>query len=233
MKKISSNYNNFGSDYFVGRDGNDPLRQASFRIEREYIHRNLGNDVFTKGIVLDVGCSTGEFIAAMGFNPSNCHGIEVSDFAKKIATQKGISFENGWNKECFYDLVIYRGTLQYIKDPFTSLELAFKALKPGGHIVFLATPNSNSLYYRLFKTLPFLEENLNFYIPSDISLKMNLVNVGLKIKRIDYPYLSSPYSKFLSDHANFLLKLILKKRVHFPFWKNMIWVIAKKPEIDA
>lgn len=225
-----SDYNEFGKDYFKTRVGNDPLRQMSYVQEKGYLASWLGEGIFEAGSLLDVGCSTGEFIEATGWNKAGAYGMEVSEFARGIAESKGINFSRDiFNSDGFFDVVVFRGTIQYIPTPFQYIERAFACLKPGGHVVFLATPNSNSPYYMLFKTLPFLEEKLNYLIPSDASLKMNLINVGFEILSIDYPYIGIPYANPISDHLKFLKKLLFRTNDKFPFWRSMIWVVARKP----
>ena len=221
-------YNKFGSDYFIDRVGNDPRRQLSFLHEKEYLEKLIPQKIFETGKILDIGCSTGEFLNAMKWGGEK-HGVEISDFAKEKAITNGICFEYGVDKKSFFDIVIFRGTIQYLKNPFEYLEKVFDCLKSGGYVIFLATPNSNSIYYKLFKTLPFLEEALNYYIPSDISLSMNLKNLQYEIIDISYPYIKTPYCQFLSDHLQFLMKLTFNKNVKFPFWRSMIQVVAQKP----
>ena len=41
-----------------------------------------------------------------------------------------------------------------------------------------ATPNTNSPFYRLKKTLPFIDAPRNFYIPDDVGLAQSLTNFG-------------------------------------------------------
>jgi SAM-dependent methyltransferase len=228
-RKADNDYNQFGEDYFQKRNGNDQLRQISFHQEKEYIKKYLGENIFRTGNLLDVGCSTGEFIASIGWNKNNAYGMEISDYARSIAEKRGISFKKDlFNSENYFDLIVFRGTIQYIPDPFEYIKRAYVALKNDGHVLFLATPNTNSLYYQYFHTLPFLEEHLNYLIPCDISLSMNLKNVGFKITDIDYPYLTSPYSRFISDHYRFIKKLLFHANDKFAFWKNSMNVLAKK-----
>jgi SAM-dependent methyltransferase len=224
-----SDYNKFGKDYFKSRSGNDPLRNLSFLREKNYILSFLGPNVFESGILLDVGCSTGEFIDAIGWTKDHAFGMEISDYARSIAADKGIRFKkNLLNTDNFFDLVVFRGTIQYFLNPFEYIQRAFACLKPGGHVVFLATPNSNSPYYCLFNTLPFLEEKLNYLIPSDVSLAMNLRNAGFEIIDIDYPYIGTPYASPISDHLRFLRKLIFKTEDKFPFWRSVMSIVARK-----
>jgi len=224
-----SNYDQFGEDYFRTRRGNDPLRQLNFQQERDYLKHYLCEKLFQEGLLLDVGCSTGEFIEAIGWNVKNAYGMEISTHARAIAEKKGIKFDRHiFNTEDYFDLIVFRGTIQYLPNPFDYMKAAFVALKNGSHVVFLATPNSNSIYYRLFKTLPFLEEHLNYLIPCDKSLTMNLKNCGFKIIDIDFPYLKSPYSRLISDHLKFLKRLVFRTDDRFAFWRSSMNVLAKK-----
>ena len=70
------------------------------------------------------------------------------------------------------------------------------------------TPNANSIYYKIWNTLPALEPELNFFIPSDIVLKQSMKNLGFKYLDTEYPYLNSPYSNIFIDHFKFFFKLL-------------------------
>lgn len=228
-----SDYDQFGKDYFQNRQGNDRLRQLSFVKEKEYLLSILGEEIFQTGTLLDVGCSTGEFIDAMGWNKKHAFGMEISDYARSIAEKKGIQFDKDlFNSDACFDLVVFRGTIQYIPNPFEYIKRAFACLKQGGHVVFLATPNSHSPYYLLFKTLPFLEEKLNFLIPSGTSLSMNLKNAGFEIVNIDYPYIETPYAKVVSDHFKFVKKLLFRTNDKFAFWRSSMNIVAKKHDFS-
>jgi len=65
--------------------------------------------------------------------------------------------------------------------------------------VFLATPNTNCIYYKLFNTLPMLGGAYNFLLPSDIMLRQILTNFGFMIKGVEYPYLNTPYAHPVKD----------------------------------
>ena len=100
-------------------------------------------------------------------------------------------------------------------------------LKTNGYMVFLATPNINSIYYRLFRSLPALDPKRNFLLPSDIMVKQILENFKLKVLKVEYPYWSSPYAKPLSDHVKFFLRILGFKQ-NFAFWGNMMEYYAQK-----
>jgi len=209
--------------YFAKRIGNDPKRAATFRSEKEFIVEYINS-----GILLDVGCSTGEFLDTLKWDGPK-YGMEISDYAAAIAKEKGILFDRDlFNSQRYFDIIIFRGTIQHIDTPFLYMKKAYDALKPGGYLIFLATPNTNSIYYKLWNTLPFLDAPINFYIPSDKTLINALKNFGFTLVKIRYPYFKSAYASPLKDHVNFVRKLFGMK-IAFPFWGNSMDLIFKKP----
>ena len=218
----------YDAAFFKTRQGNDALRAAAFLQEKRFLEERMDPAAFLKGRVLDVGCSTGEFLTTIGWDLSRAWGMEIAEFARQRAQAAGISFDkDAFSEKDFFDLVVFRGTIQYLPNPFEHLYAAYRSLKPGGAL-FLTAPNTNSPYYRRFKTLPFLEEDLHFWIPCDTSLRMVLGNCGFRSVEIAYPYLNSPYSRPLRDHFQFLTKLLFRTRHRFPFWRNVMYVFAQK-----
>lgn len=184
-------------------------------------------DIDKGGKVLDIGCGQGNFLSLFGSKWQK-YGIEISDFGREQTRKRNIivDFEL---KDNFFDLIIFRGTIQHIPDPIYRIGECYYWLKSDGGLVFLATPNINSIYYKLFNTLPMLVENLNFFLPSDITLKQILLNFGFRVKGIEYPYRDTPYASVGKDMVNFLLKLLrIRKNIQFPFYKNMMECYAEK-----
>jgi SAM-dependent methyltransferase len=213
----------YPENYFAKRDRNDPRRLEAFSQEKQFIFKHL-----QRGTVCDVGCSTGEFLDAIGWEGDR-YGMEISEHAAALATTRGIAFDkNILNRKGFFDLVIFRGTIQHVPYPFLYMHLSYEALKPGGYIVFLATPNANSPYYKLFNTLPMLSDSMNFYIPSDRTLANGLRNIGFQVLEIEYPYLWSPYAHLLSDHLKFVTKVLFRTNAKFAFWRSSMNLIAVK-----
>ena len=221
MKDFSHLY---GDEYFDFRFNNDPKRAISFKQEKQFLETYLT----LRGNVCDVGCSTGEFLHSLSWEGEK-YGIEINLKAIESARNVGISFDKSiLNQTEYFDLVIFRGTIQHLPAPFEYIDSAFKALKKGGHIAFLATPNSRSIVYKLFNHLPALHPDYNFYIPSDRTLISICKNYGFKKVAIDYPYITSPYSSILSDHIRFIRSLLLRTEPDFAFWGSMMNVILIK-----
>ena len=221
MKDFSILYKD---DYFKTREQNDLKRLASFESEKKMIEKHTSLD----GVVCDIGCSTGEFLTAIGWRGKK-YGMEVNLNSIEKAIDSGINFnKNILTETDFFDVIIFRGTIQHLPDPFAYISSAFNSLRSGGFIIFLATPNANSLVYKFFNTLPALDPKLNFYIPSDITLKNVLENFDFEVIETQYPYIDSPYANLISDHFNFLKSVLFKKDPKFAFWKSMMNIIARK-----
>ncbi|MCX5785936.1 MAG: methyltransferase domain-containing protein [Elusimicrobia bacterium] len=212
----------YGKSYFRNRLNNDEKRLISFQQEKLFIEKYCS----INGKILDVGCSTGEFLASIGWKGKK-YGIEISQYAATLAVKNGIEIVTSYTTKESLDVVIYRGTIQHLPKPFESLMHAKNTLKTGGWLFILATPNANSLYYKFWNTLPALSPDYNWLIPSDIMLKNIMRHLGFSCGGVQYPYFKSPYSKIVRDHLNFVLKLFGSK-VAFPFWRSMMSLAFKK-----
>ena len=213
----------YDDGYFEFRVGNDDKRLESFRLERRFIARNAK----LEGACCDVGCSTGEFLQFLEWS-GPMFGLEISSFAIKKAEEKGIKIIPDSKDAPDLDMVIFRGTIQHLDNPFKCIENLVQALKPDGKLFFLATPNAGSIYYRLFQDLPALDEPRNFYIPSYRSLKSVMKIYGFECVDEEFPYWQSPYSSPLLDMSKFSGKLLLAclnldhRQIQVPFFGSMM-----------
>ena len=217
----------FNKEYFKNRFLNDNKRIQSFKSEKEFIFSHI-----KKGTICDVGCSTGEMLSAFNWNGKQ-YGMEISSYAKNQAIESGISFEKDiFNSKDYFDIVIFRGTIQHIDTPFLYMKKCHESLKDDGMLVFLATPNTNSLYFKMWNTLPFLDyPESNYFIPNDEWLINAAKNIGFELVEIRYPYFYSPYSNFFLDHIKFILKAIGFKKLKFAFWHNSMDIILRKKNV--
>jgi SAM-dependent methyltransferase len=222
---IESQRDRYDDSYFaVYRE--DPNRLAMYRQEKLRIET-----LQPEGRILDVGCGIGMFLSEFSPERWERFGVDVSELAIKEARSKGIyvtDFDRAYDyPDSYFDVIVFRGSLQLIPTPFQVIETCIRLLAPGGYLVFLATPNSNSPYYRRFKTLPFLTPHANFLIPSDIMMKDALQNFGLTIKDIVFPYIDTPYAHPIRDHLLFAFSFFGIKR-KFAFWRSSMEIYAQK-----
>lgn len=204
----------------------DAKRKVMYEAERDRIQR-----LKSSGRILDVGCGLGMFLSEFSSEKWDKYGTDISALAIKEARSRGI-YVNDYSEaydypDGFFDVIVFRGSLQLIATPFAVIETCIQLLAPGGCLVFLSTPNSNSPYYRRFKTLPFLTPHANFLIPSDVMMRNALQNFGLEILEIRYPYLEGPYARPLRDHILYFLSYFGIKR-KFAFWRSSMEIYARK-----
>jgi SAM-dependent methyltransferase len=198
-------------------------RQAMYRQEFRRITRYVRS-----GRVLDVGCGLGDFLEL--FDPAQWqrYGIEVAPLALKALRARGIETNPFCEPEGSFDLVIFRGTIHHIDEPMVAIKRGIRWLRPGGYMVFLATPNIGGLCYRLFQELPAIDPPRNFMQVSDRILRMLLENLGMEVVRFEFPYRETPYARPVHDVFSFLLRLAGVRR-SFPFWGNMLECYARRP----
>lgn len=214
----------YPKDYFSKRQLNDPLRIRAFEQERKLLRR-FTSDL---GPTCDVGCSTGEFLQAIKWRGPR-FGMEVSDYAIEEAQKTGVSFnKNIFTESDFFELIVFRGTIQHVPNPFEMIEAAWKALKPNGIIAFLMTPDAGSLTYRIFGSLPALERTRNYWIPSQNELTRVLLNAGFEVCHVEHPYWHSPYSSPLRDLVSLGKNVVLRRGPDRAFPGNMMHFLGRK-----
>ena len=215
--------NRWPDSYFEDRNLNNEKRLRQFSLDAEYIKKFK-----RKGNLCDVGCSTGEFLRSITWEGS-FYGMEINDHARKVA-EEFVSFEkNIFTEKDFFDAVVFRGTIQHVDIPFQMIKSTLSALKPGGVIIFLATPNSDSILYRLKGNLPFLDWPLNFYIPGAKELSNTLTNFGFEVLDVNFPYWHTPYRSALKDHFKFLVNAVSSKFLPHAFWGSSMNLVARRP----
>ena len=95
LEKLPSYYES--EDYISHTDGKRTLFEKMYHlVKKNAIQKKvyLLSKYNTKGSVLDIGAGTGDFLIAAKKSDWNTTGIEPSEKAKKIAIEKGVSFEN-------------------------------------------------------------------------------------------------------------------------------------------
>lgn len=223
---LASTKDLYGPDYFsVYMPDSAEHRKRTVMYQQEYARIRA---FITTGTVLDVGCGTGDFLATFEADLWTRYGIDISPYALHLASQKGII--TTLPESCFscFDLIVFRGTLQHLDEPISMLKRCIQWLKPGGYIVFLATPNIGGLCYRLFQELPMLDPARNFMLVSDTILRHIAQNLGLSVIKINFPYRGTPYARPLQDCARFALRCIGIRRP-FAFWRNVFECYVQKP----
>lgn len=107
------------------------------------------------GRVLDVGCSTGIFLAEMQSAGWQGTGVEVNEPAATYARERfGLEVMNGTLEQAnlpvgTFDVITFWDVLEHTHDPLAALRRAHGLLRPGG-VVIATVPNHHSLDRKLF-----------------------------------------------------------------------------------
>ncbi|MAH51511.1 hypothetical protein CMI37_37190 [Candidatus Pacearchaeota archaeon] len=101
--------------------------------------------------LLDCGCGTGNFLILAESNGYSAHGIDISEYACKIAREnnhlKNISvgaFQNTKFRDNEFDIITMFDFLEHCYNPDATLKEAYRILKPYEYL-FIETPNEDSI----------------------------------------------------------------------------------------
>jgi SAM-dependent methyltransferase len=103
-----------------------------------------------RGRVLDIGCGTGEFLAAMKERGWESVGIEPSELAACYAREQfGLDVHSGRLEDVVlpdasFDVITLWTVVEHLHDPIMVMKLAFRLLRPDGLLV-LSLPDPGSL----------------------------------------------------------------------------------------
>ncbi len=157
-----------------------------------------------KGRLLDVGCSTGNFLEIMNtLSGWELHGIEPNPHASEYArNQLGLNVITGLLDDVEYpeehfDVITLWHVLEHLNDPSKTLQRLQKLLKPDGLLV-ITTPNLDSFDARIFgKYWIGYELPRHYYVFSLESLDDILRQAGFKLLETRYIYGS--HAAFMSS----------------------------------
>jgi SAM-dependent methyltransferase len=146
---------------------------ADVRFERELC---LFRARCPRGLVLDVGCSSGGFLWQLNRRfPGDYRilGTDVSQAPLDHAAKRGVPVARGdFLNQSFeekFDAVTFWAVMEHLAEPKRFLQKAAAVLNPGG-VCFILTPNMNSLAVRLLgvKYRYIFPEHLNYFTPATL-----------------------------------------------------------------
>ncbi len=135
-------------DYISHTDGNRSLFEKAYHfVKRTALKRKVSliNDCQEKGVLLDIGAGTGDFLAAAENAGWRIVGAEPSPKARDAAAAKGISLleSTAGLKDNSFDIITMWHVLEHVYDPEAQITELKRLLKPKGTIL-IAVPNFKS-----------------------------------------------------------------------------------------
>jgi 2-polyprenyl-3-methyl-5-hydroxy-6-metoxy-1,4-benzoquinol methylase len=174
-EELEAHYNQYGR--------NDYLSPITIKRYHELLDKM---EPYRKtGRLLDVGCGIGYFLEVAKERGWEVYGTEYTDDAVTICEKKGIHMHKGQlnpdnYSPDFFDIITSFEVIEHINNPLEELNRFKKLLRTGG-LVYVTTPNFNSLLrYRLKAAYNVIcyPEHLSYYTPR--TLKKVFKNVGFK-----------------------------------------------------
>lgn len=208
-------------------------RNKMYEIDYEAIHKYVKS-----GKVLDVGCGNGSFLKIFEENGYEASGVEFGKEAATVAEEEHNVFYGEFPQLALqekYDLIIFRGVLQYIPKPLEYLDKAVSLLNSTGCIFITAQPNMDSFCFKLFKgkfTQPVTGVDFIGYTERMFT---NYFQKRKMEKEAEYYfYENTPYADIENDIVCVSHAIELKRQgcdidVKAPaFWGNMISLVYRK-----
>jgi len=108
------------------------------------------------GRALDIGCGRGDLAASLQARGWRVTGIEPSEAACRVASDRGVDARHGTLTDvdldaAAYDVAIFQHSLEHTPDPSNDLAAVASALREGG-LVLVTAPNFGSWQSRAFRS---------------------------------------------------------------------------------
>ena len=189
-------WSNYSSQVHTIDASKNYMRLKMYEIEYNFIRQFIE----PQSKVLDVGCGEGGFLQLFkedGYRTFGVeYGIEAADYSRKMGHEIFVGELPDLVIEEKFDLIIFRGTIQYLIDPKKYFETAIELLSENGLIYITSSPNSESICSQLFKekfVLPVTP--LDYYMFSERILTNYFENNHMHKLAEKYFYEETPYRK--------------------------------------
>jgi len=195
---------------------------------------------------LDVGCSTGFFVASARKRGIDCEGIDVSTVAVTEGLNQGlplsVSTLEAWYPPKPYDALTCFDVLEHVLDPVGFLGRARELLRPGGSIA-ITVPNLSSFSRRVMGSRWYYyipEEHLHYFHPA--TLRRLVTSRGFVVQRCFRAYKPMTFEYSLSQFQEYnpLIYKVLTRigRAVPPRAASAVWrlpigemtLVAQRPE---
>src|SRR5690554_478583 len=134
----------FANDYDSWFGENQPLLESEVRLLAHVWPDPM------PGRVLSIGCGTGlfEVVLKRDFGITVTDGIEPAEAMAEIARSRGMKVDIGTAEEGdfgegSFDMLMFNGSTSYVKDLSGVYARAWKALRPGGHLLVVDVPRES------------------------------------------------------------------------------------------
>jgi SAM-dependent methyltransferase len=207
------------------------------KVQREKMYELDYNEISLlvpeKGNYLDIGCGEGNFLSYFQNVKKIGYDIDKSATLRGSKIYNDIDYIDNLDSTKSEDIncIIFRGTLQYMRNLNDSIRYCYSRIKDNGYLCILSLPNTDSPLAILQRENWVMCNKVEHIQLFNIYALNYLLENKFKILSISYPYYGTPYENHQKDLTLFI-DIINKKngaiKKHFPFWGSIMNVIAKK-----
>jgi len=202
-------------DYISHTDNKRSLFEKIYHFIKSIALKNKLNLINSlqpnKGIILDIGAGTGDFLSVAKNDGWQIIGVEPSDKAKAIAKSKGVSFveETSELENHSFDVISMWHVLEHVPDLDKQIKELKRLLKPTGTLI-IAVPNFKSFDAKHYgKFWAAYDVPIHFWHFSKTAIKLLSEKEEMKLEKVlpmkfDSFYVSLLSEKYKSGKMNFV-----------------------------
>ena len=180
-----------------------------------------------KGKILDIGAGTGDFLSAAKKGGWQTIGVEPSEKAKTIATNKGVSFvdKTAVLENNSFDVISMWQVLEHVPDLDKQIKELKRLLKPTGTLI-IAVPNFKSFDAKHYgKFWAAYDVPIHFWHFSKTAIKLLFEKEEMKLEKVlpmkfDSFYVSLLSEKYKSGKMNFIKAFFIGLQSNLSTKKN-------------
>ncbi len=178
IQELNDYYKNYGSNFYCS---DLTIKRYNEILDNMEPYRKTGR-------LLDIGCGIGFFLDEAKKRGWEVYGTEYSERLIGLLREKGITIHEGQLQSSnyehgYFDVITSFEVIEHINNPKYELEQINTILRSGG-LVYLTTPNFNSLLRRrlkgVFNVIKY-PEHLSYYTPKTLD-KLFTLNGFRKLK---------------------------------------------------
>jgi 2-polyprenyl-3-methyl-5-hydroxy-6-metoxy-1,4-benzoquinol methylase len=202
-------------DYISHTDNKRSLFEKLYHFIKSIALKNKLNLINSlqpnKGLILDIGAGTGDFLSVAKNDGWQTIGVEPSDRAKAIAKRKGVSFVSATSEleNHSFDVITMWHVLEHIPELDKQIKELKRLLKPTGTLI-IAVPNFKSFDAKHYgKFWAAYDVPIHFWHFSKTAIKLLFEKEEMKLEKVlpmkfDSFYVSLLSEKYKSGKMNFI-----------------------------
>jgi len=220
------------ADYISHTDSKRSIFEKAYHFVKNIALKNKLNLINSyqpsKGLVLDIGAGTGDFLNVAKNDGWKTVGVEPSDKAKAIAKNKGVSFvENTSELESnSCDVISMWHVLEHVPNLDNQIKELKRLLKPNGTLI-VAVPNFKSFdakHYGNFWAA--YDVPIHFWHFSKKAIQMLFENENMKLEKVlpmkfDSFYVSLLSEKYKTGKMNYFKAFFVGLQSNWKAKRNM------------